>query len=113
MTLLDCGLLPGERWWVVLGGLLVADDGRVVDAASCEIPAGVVLSVSVQEVAPATVLTIVPPCGPDAGAFVNREGGKARDYLAARGVREVEVVVAPCGLVPSITATVKGGGGGT
>ena len=111
--LLDCGLLPCERWWIVLGGLLVADDGRVVDAASCEIPAGVILSVGVVEIAPATVLTITPPCGPGADAFVTREGGKARDYLATRGVREVEVVVAACGLVPSITAKVKGGDGGT
>lgn len=108
----DCGLLPGDRWWVVKGGLLICDtDGRIVDGKACEIPAGVTLSLRVEDVPPPTVLTIVPPCGDE--GFVTREGAKARRYLEARGVREVEVVVAPCAATPSITATVKGGGGGT
>lgn len=107
----DCGIAPGDRWWFAAGGLLICDtDGRVVDAKACDIPAGVTLSVRVTDVSPPTVLTIVPPCGDD--TFVAREGAKARGYLEARGVREVEVVVAPCGAKPSITATVKGGGGG-
>lgn len=108
----DCGMLPGERWWIAGGGLLVADDGRVLDASACDIPAGVTLSLRVEEVAPPTVLTVVPPCN-ETDAFIAREGAKARAYLEARGVREVEVVVAPCAVVPSITATVKGGGGET
>lgn len=104
----DCGLAPGERWWIVRGGLLISDtDGRIVDAMTCIIPIGVTLSLRVEEAAMPTVLTIVPPCGPDAGAFVVREGAKARGYLEARGVREVEVVVAPCAATPSITARVK------
>ncbi len=109
----DCGLLPGERWWVVTGGLLVADDGRVVDAAGCIIPAGVTLSLRVENVAPPTVLTITPPCGEAETAFIAREGAKARDYLESRGVRDIEIIVAACAAVPIITATIKGGDGGT
>ena len=109
----DCGIAPGERWWLTRGGLLICDtDGRVVDASACDIPAGVTLSLRVEEVAPPTLLTITPPCdGTD--AFVAREGAKARAYLKARGVREVEIVVTSCAAKPAITAKVKGGDGGT
>ena len=110
----DCGLVPGDRWWIVRGGLLVSDDGeRAVLSAACEIPAGVTLSLRVENVPPPTVLTIVPPCGEGEDSFVAREGAKARGYLEARGVREIEVVVTSCASIPSITATVKGGDGGT
>lgn len=104
----DCGIVPGDRWWFAAGGLLICDtDGRVVDAATCEIPIGVTLSLRVEEVAPPTVLTIVPPCGPREDGFVAREGAQALDYLKAKGVRDVEIVVAPCAATPSITAKVK------
>jgi hypothetical protein len=106
---MDCGLLPGERWWVTLSGVLVSDDGlRAVDARICDLPVGVTLSVLVVDVPPPrTVLYVVPPCE-DGAAWTAVQVPLVVDYVVSRGVARdtVDVTVGPCGAAPRVDVNV-------
>jgi hypothetical protein len=105
----DCGIVPGDRWWIVRGALVSDDGTRILrDWRRCDIPVGVTLSLRVEErPGPTVVLRVVPPC--DGGAvWQQQQTARALAYLAERGVarESVEIRVEACAADPSLNAEV-------
>jgi hypothetical protein len=92
---LDCGLVPGERYWVTRGGKLVGDDIVVEDATNCIIPEGAILSVFWDERPPTARLVVHAACTPtaDEEAKVARMVQQARKFVRDNGFSDDSVVV--------------------
>lgn len=92
---LDCGLVPGERYWVTRGGKLVGDDIVVGDATNCIIPEGAILSVYWDERAPRARLVVHAACSPpaDEEARVARMVAQARKFVRDNGFADEDVLV--------------------
>ena len=91
----DCGLVAGQRYWVVAGGGLVGDDLVVADATDCIIPEGVILSVHWNETPPRSRILVHPACSPtkDDEAILRRMTEQARAFLRQNGFDDANISV--------------------
>lgn len=93
--LLDCGIVPGERYWITRGGKLVGDDLVVEDVTACIIPEGTILSVFWDERAPTVRLVVHAACAPSADeeAKVARMVEQARGFVRENGFADESVTL--------------------
>jgi len=83
----DCGFVPGERYWITTGGVVFPDTSVLTEWGACDIPEGVILSVRWDE-APGYTIEVYPACdpSPDEEAQIATLVEKARKMLSERGI---------------------------
>lgn len=91
----DCGLVAGQRYWVVRGGGLIGEDVVVEDSTDCIIPEGVILSIQWNEAPPKSRIVIHPACTPvkDDEVVLGRMTEQAREFLRQNGFDDANIAV--------------------
>ena len=91
----DCGLVPGQRYWIAKGGRLIGEDVVVEDATYCIIPEGVILSVYWDERPPRARLIAHASCtaAEDEEAKLSRMIEQARTFVRSNGFKDEEISV--------------------
>ena len=91
----DCGLVAGQRYWIVRGGGLIGDDVVVEDSTDCYIPEGIILSVQWNESPPKSRILVHPACTPaaDDEAMLTKMTEQARGFLRQNGFSDENITV--------------------
>ena len=108
----ECGLLPGERYWITRDGLLLPDGTTLQGWHICDLPEGVILSIAVNERHdPVATVVVHPACveAQNEAALLLSMQEQAVAYAKSNGFPEerIEVETGACTTPRSVDLKVR------
>lgn len=91
----DCGIVPGERYWITTSGLVFPDGSVLEDWHNCKLAQGVTFALAWDESGPSYVIEVHPSCNPSKEEAKQLEDlvAKAKAALAEQGADLASVPV--------------------